>query len=87
MKATKNATKNSNKNVIEAPKRGRGRPASFPGIDTVAFLAKIPVSARAMVRELASKRGENIDQTLNRLIERGHKDAFRSRAKAKATKA
>ena len=83
MKTTKNATKNT-KNVIEAPKRGRGRPASFPGIETVAFLAKIPQTSREMVRELAKKRGENIDQTLAKLIERGHKDAFRSRAKAKA---
>lgn len=83
MKTIKNATKNISP-VVETPKRGRGRPASFPGIETVAFLAKIPQTAREMVRELAKKRGENIDQTLNRLIERGHKDAFRSRAKSKA---
>ena len=56
-------------------------PASFPGIDTVAFLAKIPVTARDMVREVATKRGENIDVTLNRMIERAHKDAFRARSK------
>lgn len=75
-------TKTKKKTVAtDAPKRGRGRPASFPGIDTVAFLAKIPVESREKVRELATKRGENIDQTLNRMIERAHKDAFRARSK------
>lgn len=85
MKTIKN-TKNTTAST-DSPKRGRGRPASFPGIDTVAFLAKIPVESREKVRELASKRGENIDQTLNRMIERSHKEAFRSRSKKAKTEA
>ena len=62
-------------------KRGRGRPASFPGQETNAMLARIPVETQAKLREVATKRRENINVTLARFIERGHKDATRSRKK------
>lgn len=61
--------------------RRRGRPASFPDAETVAFLARIPVETRDQLREVAQKRGEPINVTLARFIERGHKDAMRSRSR------
>jgi len=67
------------KSQAVAPKRGRGRPASFPGVETVAFPAKLPLETRQMVRDVAAKRGENIDQTLNRFILAGFKSAMRNR--------
>ena len=73
-----------NKNTETAPRR-RGRPASFPDQEVVAFLATIPVEVRDMVREVAAKREENINVTLARMIERGHRDAMRSRSRGKAS--
>lgn len=67
------------KSQAEAPKRGRGRPSSFPGIKTVAFPAMLPVETREMVREVAAKRGENINITINRMIVAGWKAATRNR--------
>lgn len=63
----------------ETVKRGPGRPASFPGVETVAFLAHIPTETREMVRNLAEKRGEPVNVTLDRMIQRAFKDANRSR--------
>ena len=60
-------------------KRGRGRPASFPGQDTVKMLTSIPVEAQEQLRAVAAKRNEPINVTLARFIARGHKDAMRSR--------
>lgn len=62
--------------------RRRGRPASFPEQETVAFLARIPVEVREQLREVASKRQEPINVTLARFIQRGHKDAMRSRKRS-----
>ena len=75
---------NNNKNTspaIEAPKRGRGRPATFPGQETVAFLTTVPVETRQMLRDVASKRGETINATIARFIENGFKAAMRNRSK------
>jgi len=64
-------------------KRPVGRPATFSkDVPIIAFLAKIPVEAREMVRTLAKKRGENINLTLDRMIRRAYKDATRSRSKS-----
>jgi hypothetical protein len=71
----------SNANTENAT-RGRGRPASFPGIETVKMLASIPVTAQEQLRAVAAKRGEPINVTLARFIERGHKDAMRSRERS-----
>jgi len=60
-------------------KRGRGRPASFPNTDTVALLARIPVATREQLRQVAERREEPINVTLNRFIEQGFKNATRSR--------
>jgi len=60
-------------------KRGRGRPASFPGVETVAILANIPTVQRDQLRELASKRGKAINVMLATLVERAWKDAGRRR--------
>ena len=70
--ATKNQTEE---------KRPVGRPASFPGQTLVAFLANIPVETRQMLRDIAAKRNEPINVTLNRFIERGFKDANRTRSR------
>ena len=72
------------KTSTDTPKRGRGRPASFPDLskeDLVAFLATIPVETREHLRELAKRRKLNINQTLAAVIERGFKDATRNRSK------
>ena len=65
--------------MTETQTRRRGRPASFPDQETVAFLSRIPVKTRDMLRAVAKKRKENINVTLARFIERGHKDAMRTR--------
>jgi hypothetical protein len=70
----------SRKSNTDTPKRGRGRPASFPDQDTVAFLATIPVEVREQLRQLAAKRSKNINQVLAAVIERGFKDANRKRS-------
>lgn len=59
--------------------RGPGRPANFPNQPTIAFLAKIPVDTKNMVKALAGKRGEPIGVTLDRMIRRAFADASRSR--------
>lgn len=63
-------------------KKGPGRPANFPDADTVAFMAKIPVESRDMVRTLAAKREENIAVTLDRMIRRAYAEANRSKKPA-----
>lgn len=65
--------------------RGPGRPANFPDQETVAFLARIPTTARDQVRELAAKREEPIAVTLTRMIERSFKEASRRKSKSKAS--
>jgi hypothetical protein len=57
--------------------KSRGRPQSFPGQETVAVLVHIPKTSRANLREVAKKRNEPINVTINRFIERGYKDATR----------
>jgi hypothetical protein len=64
-------------------KRGRGRPASFPGVDTVAMLARIPTETQDMLRQVAAKRGEPINVTLDRFIRNGFKDANRTRSRSR----
>jgi hypothetical protein len=75
----KNKTTKAN---TDQPKRGRGRPASFPGQKTVPYLATIPTETREMIREIAEKRGQNINQALDQLIRTGHKAAMRTRKKS-----
>jgi hypothetical protein len=60
--------------------RGPGRPANFPNVKTVAFLAKIPAETRDMVKTLAARREEPIGVTLDRMIRRAFADASRSRS-------
>jgi len=62
-------------------KRSVGRPASFPDQETVAFLSNIPVATRDQLREVAAKRSEPINVTLDRFIQQGFKNATRSRKK------
>ena len=69
------------KNSTPEPKRGVGRPSSFPGVECKAFLATIPIETREMIRTLAKRRGENINLTVDRMIRRAFKDATRSRSK------
>jgi len=59
--------------------RGPGRPASFPGQTVKAFAAKIPVETQTMVRELAERRDENVNITLDRMIRRAYAEANRTR--------
>ena len=63
----------------DSPKRGRGRPASFPNVETVFFPVTLPTEARDMVREISRKRGENINVTMFRFIQNGFKAATRKR--------
>jgi|APSaa5957512576_1039674.scaffolds.fasta_scaffold43670_1 hypothetical protein len=68
--------------MSEEIKRTVGRPASFPAnVETKAFLKKLPVDAIAMVRELAERRGQNLDFTLDQMIRRSFREATRSRSK------
>ena len=62
-------------------KRGPGRPPSFPGQATKAFLSTIPEDTIGKLHEVAEKRGVNINIALDALIRRGHKDATRKRSK------
>lgn len=82
MSTTKKASKKANKTVAVTIKRGRGRPASFPGTITKGFLTTIPVEAIAQLHELQVKWGVNLNQAVTRMIERSHKDAFRNRKAA-----
>jgi len=59
--------------------RGPGRPANFPGVKVVAFLAKIPAETKYMVSTLAEQRGEPIGVTLDAMIRRAFKEATRQR--------
>ena len=61
-------------------KRGRGRPASFPGEECAALLVTIPVTTRQMLRDVAAKRQEPINATLDRFIQQGFKNATRTRS-------
>jgi len=61
--------------------RSVGRPASFPGQECKAFLATIPVTTRQMLRDVATKRSEPINITLDRFIQQGFKNATRTRSK------
>lgn len=62
----------------ETVKRGPGRPASFD-VPTVAFLNKLPLSTVESVRRLAEQRDQPINVVVNTLLERGIRDASRSR--------
>lgn len=81
-------TKNT-KPVVDAPKRGRGRPASFPDVakgDMSALLVHIPTASRQMVRDVSAKRGECMNVTIARFIAAGHAAAMRTKKpKAKVT--
>jgi len=83
MSTTKNASKKANKNVATTIKRGRGRPASFPDQECRAILSTIPVESIAQLHALREKWGVNLNQALARVLQRAHKDAFRSRSKSK----
>lgn len=60
--------------------RGRGRPKSFPNQETVTFLASIPIDAKEMVTDLAKRREEPINLTLDRMIRRAFAEATRQRS-------
>jgi hypothetical protein len=85
MSTTKKASKNANATIAVTIKRGRGRPASFPGQECRAILSTIPEENIAQLHELKAKWGLNLNQTLVRVLARAHKDAFRSRSKKTAT--
>ena len=73
MTKTQNKTENvSDSNEV---KRGKGRPKTFPGRETVALSpVQIPIEVRGV-------RNEPINLTIARFIENGHKAAMRSRTK------
>lgn len=86
MTDTKKSIKKNVKPIATTIKRGRGRPASFPGQECRAILSTIPEENIAQLHELKAKWGCNLNQTLVRVLARAHKDAFRSRSKKAATK-
>jgi hypothetical protein len=57
--------------VTEA--RRRGRPASFPGQETVLIQSQIPVEVRDQIRELAEANDELLNQTLARIVGTAYK--------------
>lgn len=66
------------KSKVKAPAaRSAGRPASFPNVQTAAFMATIPLTTRQMVREFAGKREININQAMDQLIQRGFRESTR----------
>jgi hypothetical protein len=82
MTTTKKTTKKNSKPVATTIKRGRGRPASFPAdVATRAMLSTIPVDSITQLHELKTKWGVNLNQALARVLQRAHKDTFRSRSK------
>ena len=64
---------------IEQPKRGRGRPANFPGQNVTARLYKLPNTTIALVEAEAARREEPLGVTIDRLLLRGHKEFSRKR--------
>jgi hypothetical protein len=64
--------------------RRRGRPANFPDTETVVRSYNLPRETVDGVTELAARREENIGVVLNSLIQRGLKEANRSRSRRKA---
>ncbi len=83
--------KNTETVVSEEVSRGRGRPASFPGVDTVTMGSNIPVATKAQLTELATRRnggkGENINVTLARIIEKAFEASERGRNQAASRRA
>lgn len=55
------------------PKRGRGRPANFPGVKTIAVLYSLPVETAEMVKAIAAKREQPIGIVVNTMIEQSFK--------------
>ena len=60
----------SKKTVTEQPKRGRGRPASFPNAELVSIMTRVPADVRGQFKAIARQRkgGENLNQTFARVI-------------------
>ncbi len=57
--------------------RSPGRPASFPDVETVQFLSRIPTESRDLIRQLAEKREEPLNVTLDAMIRRAFKEMTR----------
>ena len=60
-------------------KRGRGRPANFPGVETVTRLYKLPAETVEMIETLAEQRGQNLGVVLDAMIRRAFKISSRKR--------
>lgn len=79
----------SKKNTVtEEPKRGRGRPSSFPNVDPsdlVSIMTRVPPATQEQFRSIAAARnggkGENLNITFARLIQQ----AFDRTAAGKAS--
>ena len=85
--------KTKNTPAIEAPKRGRGRPASFPGVDQaslVAILHKVPPTTRDQFESLmkVDKEGrkENGNQAIARIIQAAFNAAEGRKNRSKKSK-
>ncbi len=66
-------------------KRGRGRPANFPGVKTVTRLYKLPKETVAMIEQLAADREQPLGVVLDAMIRRAFNEATRKRAARKET--
>jgi hypothetical protein len=64
----------------ETPRRGR--PASFPGQETVLIQSQIPVEVRDQIRELAQANDELLNQTIARIVGTAYKQ-YQARQKRK----
>ena len=74
----------STKSQATEPKRGRGRPATFPGVETVSFLVNVPEETRQQVRDLAERRGVTLNAVIASIVAKAH---ARSESSARASKA
>lgn len=66
-------------------KRGRGRPANFPGVKTVTRLYKLPTETVDMIEKLAADREQPLGVVLDAMIRRAFNEATRKRASRKET--
>ncbi len=60
-------------------KRGRGRPANFPGQETTARLYKLPGTTIALVEQEAERINKSLGITIDGLIQRGFNAVNRKR--------
>lgn len=70
---------------VQEEKRGRGRPANFPGVKVVTRLYKLPAETVKMIETLAENREQPLGVVLDAMIRRAFNDATRKRGKAKET--